>query len=92
MHAGCFLCHVHALQYCPFHTSSTPVTPLRPYRILSGAGNSTLLTARMVERLGYCGRYRQDLGGKMKAELERLAAVPVLSRNVLELVGRALEG
>ena len=51
-----------------------------------------MIAARLVEPLGSWGRYRPDLGAMMKAELERIAAAPGLSRNVLELVGRALEG
>ena len=51
-----------------------------------------MTAARLVEPLGSWRRYRADLGALMKAELERIAAAPGLSRNVVELVGRALEG
>jgi len=51
-----------------------------------------MTAARLVEPLGAWRRYRPDLGALMKSELERIAAAPGLSRNVLELVGRALEG
>jgi aminopeptidase N len=51
-----------------------------------------MTAARLVEPLGSWRRYRPDLGAKMKAELERIAAAPDLSRNVVELVNRALEG
>jgi single-stranded DNA-specific DHH superfamily exonuclease len=51
-----------------------------------------IVAARLVEPLGSWERYRPDLGAKMKAQLERIAAAPGLSRNVLELVGRSLEG
>jgi aminopeptidase N len=51
-----------------------------------------MTAARLVEPLGAWRRYRADLGALMKAELERIAATPGLSRNVVELVVRALEG
>ena len=61
-------------------------------QILSVDRYNPMTAARLVEPLGSWRRYRPDLGAKMKAELERIAAAPGLSRNVLELVGRALEG
>ena len=61
-------------------------------QILSVDRYNPMIAARLVEPLGSWGRYRPDLGAKMKAELERIAAAPGLSRNVLELVGRSLEG
>jgi aminopeptidase N len=61
-------------------------------QILSVDRYNPMIAARLVEPLGSWGRYRPDLGAMMKAELERIAAAPGLSRNVLELVGRALEG
>jgi aminopeptidase N len=40
--------------------------------------------------LGGWKRYRPDLGGLMKAELVRISNHPGLSKNVSELVGKAL--
>ena len=61
-------------------------------QILAVDRYNPMTAARLVEPLGSWRRYRPDLGAKMKAELERIAAAPGLSRNVLELVGRALDG
>jgi aminopeptidase N len=51
-----------------------------------------MIAARLVEPLGSWRRYQPDRGAKMTAQLARIAAAPGLSRNVLELVGRSLEG
>ncbi|PWR18879.1 aminopeptidase N [Zavarzinia compransoris] len=48
------------------------------------------VAARQLEPLGGWRRYRPDLGALMKAELERIAGFPGLSRNVAELAGKAL--
>jgi aminopeptidase N len=51
-----------------------------------------LTAGRLVEPLCIWTRYRPELAELMKAELERIAAAPGLSKNLTELVGRALEG
>ena len=46
--------------------------------------------ARLVEPLGDWARYAPELGALMRAQLKRIAAAPSLSKNVYELVTRAL--
>lgn len=48
------------------------------------------VAARQLEPLGGWRRYKPELGALMKAELERIAHFPGLSRNVAELAGKAL--
>jgi aminopeptidase N len=48
------------------------------------------VAARLVEPLGQWRRFRDDLAQQMRAELERVAAHPGLSKNVYELASRAL--
>ncbi len=50
------------------------------------------LAARLVGPLGDHARYRAELAAAMKAELARIVAHPALSKNVLELSAKALEG
>jgi aminopeptidase N len=49
-----------------------------------------MTAARLVEPLGAWRRYKSDLGALMRQELERIAAHPDLSKNVLELVTKSL--
>jgi aminopeptidase N len=49
-----------------------------------------MTAARLVEPLGAWRRYRPDLGALMRQELERIAAHPDLSKNVLELAAKSL--
>ena len=49
-----------------------------------------MTAARFVEPLGGWRRYKPELGALMKAELQRIAAVEGLSKNVFELVTKAL--
>ena len=49
-----------------------------------------MIAARLVEPLGAFRRYRPELAGMMKAELERIAGTEGLSKNVYELASRAL--
>ena len=49
-----------------------------------------MTAARLVDSLGGWRRYTPELGGLMKAQLERIAAHPGLSNNVLELAAKAL--
>jgi aminopeptidase N len=58
--------------------------------ILATDGFNPMIAARLVEPLGAWRRFRPELGALMKAELERIAGAPGLSKNVLELVNRAL--
>ena len=59
-------------------------------QILATDGFNPMIAARLVEPLGAWRRFRPELGALMKAELERIAGAPGLSKNVLELVNRAL--
>jgi aminopeptidase N len=47
------------------------------------------VAARFVEPLGQWRRYRTDLADKMRGELDRILSQPGLSKNVLELAGKA---
>ena len=58
-------------------------------QILATDGFNPMIAARLVEPLGAWRRYRPELGALMKAELERIAATPGLSKNVSELVSCA---
>ena len=49
-----------------------------------------MTAARMVEPLGQWRRFKPDLAALMKAQLQRIADTQGLSKNVLELVTRAL--
>jgi aminopeptidase N len=59
-------------------------------QILMVDGFNPNIAARLVEPLGSWARYTPDLAVLMRAQLERIAAAPQLSRNVRELVVRAL--
>ncbi len=59
-------------------------------QILAVDGFNPMTAARLVEPLGAWRRFTPALGGLMKAELERILAAPGLSKNVFELVSRAL--
>ncbi len=59
-------------------------------QILAVDGFNPMTAARMVEPLGGWRRYAPELGGRMREQLERIAAHPDLSKNVLELVTKAL--
>ncbi|MBI1406854.1 MAG: aminopeptidase N [Caulobacter sp.] len=49
-----------------------------------------MTAARFVEPLGGWRRYREDLGSLMREQLQRIAAVEGLSKNVFELATKAL--
>ena len=53
-------------------------------------GFNPSIAARLVEPLGSWARYTAELGALMRQQLERIAAAPALSKNVRELVARAL--
>jgi aminopeptidase N len=59
-------------------------------QILAVDGFNPMTAARLVEPLGGWRRYKPQLGALMKAELKRILAAPGLSKNVFELVSRAL--
>jgi aminopeptidase N len=59
-------------------------------QILAVDGFNPMTAARMVEPLGNWRRYKPELGQLMREQLERVAAHPDLSRNVLELATKAL--
>jgi aminopeptidase N len=60
-------------------------------RILETDGFNPMIAARLLEPLGGWRRYRDDLAGKMRNELARIAGTPGLSKNVLELAEKALQ-
>ena len=59
-------------------------------QILAVDAFNPMTAARLVEPLGGWRRYREDLGALMKAQLERIVAHKGLSKNVFELVSKAL--
>jgi aminopeptidase N len=59
-------------------------------QILAVDGYNPMTAARLVEPLGGWRRYNPELGALMKAQLKRILASPGLSKNVFELVSRAL--
>jgi len=59
-------------------------------QILAVDAFNPMTAAKLVDALGGWRRFRPDLGALMKAELQRIAASPGLSKNVLELATRAL--
>ena len=58
-------------------------------RILETDAFNPMTAARMIEPLGGWRRYRPELGALMRAELQRIAATPGLSKNVYELAEKA---
>jgi aminopeptidase N len=59
-------------------------------QILAVDAFNPMTAARMIEPLGGWRRYKPELGALMREQLERIAAHPELSKNVLELVTKAL--
>ena len=59
-------------------------------QILMVDGFNPSIAARLVEHLGSWARYTAALGALMRQQLERIAAAPGLSKNVRELVAKAL--
>ena len=47
------------------------------------------VAARLIEPLGQWARYKPELGGLMRAELQRVGDSPGLSKNVFELASKA---
>ena len=60
-------------------------------QIIATDAFNPMTAARLVEPLGGWRRYKPELGQLMKAELDRILAHPGLSKNVFELVSRALD-
>jgi aminopeptidase N len=65
------------------------------YRFLADAvldldGRNPQVASRMAGLFSQWRRYDADRRKRMKAELERIAAAPRLSKDVFETVGRAL--
>jgi len=59
-------------------------------QVLAVDGFNPMTAARLVEPLGNWRRYKPELGQLMREQLERVAAHPDLSKNVLELATKAL--
>ena len=59
-------------------------------QVLAVDGFNPMTAARLVEPLGNWRRYKPELGKLMREQLERVAAHPELSKNVLELATKAL--
>jgi aminopeptidase N len=59
-------------------------------QILAVDSINPMTAARLVEPLGGWARYEAQLGKMMREELARIAAAPSLSKNVSELLTRAL--
>ncbi|MCR5878876.1 aminopeptidase N [Phenylobacterium sp. J367] len=59
-------------------------------QIIATDGFNPMIAARLVDPLGGWRRYTPELGALMKAELERILKTEGLSKNVYELVSRAL--
>jgi aminopeptidase N len=59
-------------------------------QILAVDSFNPMTAARLVDPLGGWRRYKPELGALMQAELRRILAAPGLSKNVYELVSRAL--
>jgi aminopeptidase N len=59
-------------------------------QIIATDAFNPMTAARLVEPLGNWARFRPDLGALMKSELSRIAATPNLSKNLAELVTKAL--
>jgi aminopeptidase N len=73
-----------------FHDESGAGYRFLADQILAVDSFNPMTAARLVEPLGGWKRYRPDLGALMKAELVRISNHPGLSKNVSELVGKAL--
>lgn len=73
-----------------FHDPSGAGYAFLADQIIATDAVNPMTAARFVEPLGGWRRYRPDLGALMKAQLERIVAVEGLSKNVFELVTKAL--
>ena len=73
-----------------FHDPSGAGYSFLADQILAVDSFNPMLAARLVDNLGGWQRYTPELGALMKAQLERIAAHPGLSNNVLELATKPL--
>jgi len=73
-----------------FHDPSGAGYSFLADQILAVDDFNPMLAARLVDNLGGWQRYTPELGALMKAQLERIAAHPGLSNNVLELATKSL--
>ena len=73
-----------------FHDASGAGYRFLADQILITDGFNPMTAARLLEPLGGWARYTPALGALMRAQLERIAATNGLSKNVLELAGKAL--
>ena len=73
-----------------FHDPSGAGYAFLADEILKVDAFNPMTAARLVEPLGGWRRYKPELGALMRAQLERIVAQPNLSKNVLELAGKAL--
>jgi aminopeptidase N len=73
-----------------FHDASGAGYRFLADQIIAVDGFNPMTAARLVDPLGGWRRYTPELGAMMKAELQRIIAVPGLSKNVYELASRAL--
>ena len=60
-------------------------------QVLAVDAFNPMTAARLVEPLGAWRRYKPELGALMREQLQRVAAHPDLSKNVLELATKALD-
>jgi aminopeptidase N len=74
-----------------FHDDSGAGYRFLADQILAVDGFNPMTAARLVEPLGAWRRYTPALGGLMREQLQRIAGHAGLSKNVLELVSRALD-
>lgn len=74
-----------------FHDESGAGYRFLADQILAVDGFNPMTAARLVEPLGSWRRYTPALGGLMREQLQRIAGHVGLSKNVLELVSRALD-
>ena len=73
-----------------FHDASGAGYRFLADQILITDAFNPMTAARLLEPLGGWARYTPQLGALMRAQLERIAATTGLSKNVLELAGKAL--
>jgi aminopeptidase N len=74
-----------------FHDASGAGYRFLADQILGVDGFNPMTAARLVEPLGAWRRYTPALGALMREQLERIRGHDGLSKNVLELVSRALD-
>jgi len=73
-----------------FHDPSGDAYRFLADQIIATDAINPMTAARLVEPLCVWPRYRAELGALMRAELTRIADSPNISKNLAELVGKAL--